>query len=241
MRHDEDIAFWSTFGNTSWSISASLDWVRPRYQQDTWRQVPVCLLAYVSTLKIQEDLPYRAAGRLPNVNVAICSIYKLPCCPRTGAPCVLYISKQLFMSIGGTIADPWVTFHSQSHQFYAFMMRCVWGLNVDLMQQHGWKLFSLWLKSGFSACKSLKWPQGQMGQRRKHLGHTEKVGFWASRSTFWFPLGCSLLFPKLCHTVSRCHCQDLLSSSSLCFFSSSVASWLFFIYSLSLPHIFCPV
>lgn len=206
MRHDEkDITFQSTFGNASWSISASLDWVRPRYQQDTWRQVPVCLLAYVSALKSQEDLPYRASGRLPNVNVAICSIYKLPRCPRTGAPCVLYISKQLFMSIGRTIADPWMTFHSHSYQFCEFMMGCVWGLNADLMQQHVWKLFSLWLESRFSACKSLKWPQGQTGRGRKDLGRTEKVGLWASRRTFWFPPGCRLLFPKQCAS----HCQPL--------------------------------
>lgn len=233
MRHDEkDITFQSTFGNASWSIAASLDWVRPCYQQDTWRQVPVCLLAYVSALKSQEDLPYRASGRLPNVNVAICSIYKLPCCPRTGAPCVLYISKQLFMSIRRTIADPWMTFHSHSYEFYEFMMGCVWGLNVDLMQQHVWKLFSLWLESEFSACKSLKWPHGHTGQGRKHLGHTEKVGLWASQSTFWFLLGCRLLFPKEEREPgSRIICQ----APDCAFFSSSVASWLAFHTSFVLP------
>lgn len=230
MRHDEkDITFQSTFGNASWSIAASLDWVRPCYQQDTWRQVPVCLLAYVSALKSQEDLPYRASGRLPNVNVAICSIYKLPCCPRTGAPCVLYISKQLFMSIRRTIADPWMTFHSHSYEFYEFMMGCVWGLNVDLMQQHVWKLFSLWLESEFSACKSLKWPHGHTGQGRKHLGHTEKVGLWANEHIL---VSAGLQTP-LPERGERARIQDHLSSSRLCFF--------FFLcrFLTCLPHIFC--
>lgn len=86
----------SRFGMASWSISASLDWVRLHNQRDTWRPVPVCLPAYVTTQKSQEYLPHRTSGRLPNVIAAICSIYKLPCCPRMGTRCPVNIKAAVY-------------------------------------------------------------------------------------------------------------------------------------------------